>query len=162
MKTFFFLTKGVVRLYIQSDEAEEITLYQLKEVEQCIVNTASTMSQTEAIGSAVTVSDIEDYLLDLKSIKELAHRCDAYQSFLFSIYTLRMNALAQLINDLQFKHLDERILKWLRAQQTNSIETTHENIANELGTTRVVVSRILKDLEKISKVKLSRGIITLL
>ena len=157
-----FLTKGVVRLYIQSDAAEEITLYQLKEGEQCIVNTASTLSQTEAIGTAVTASDIEGYLLDVASVKALANRSDAYQSFLFSIYTLRMGDLAKLINDLRFKQLDERILEWLESQKSNPIKTTHEHIANELGTTRVVVSRILKELEKASKLKLSRGAIELM
>ena len=157
-----FLTEGIVRLYIQSDEADEITLYELNAGEQCIVNTASTMSQTEAIGSAVTVTDIEGYLLDVQTVKELTHSSDVYQSFLFSIYTLRMGSLAQLVNDLKFKKLDERILEWLKAKKTQHIHITHESIANELGTSRVVVSRVLKELENSSKLILSRGTIQLL
>jgi len=157
-----FLTSGKVRLYIQSDNGDEITLYQLSAGEQCIVNTASIMSQTEAIGSAVTLSDIEGYLLDVHSVKELARTSDTYQSFLFSIYTLRMESLAKLVNDIKFKHLDERILEWLKAQNTQKIETTHEEIANELGSTRVAVSRVLKELEKSSQLLLSRGVIELL
>lgn len=161
-ENILFLTSGKVRLYIQSDGGDEITLYQLNSGEQCIVNTASTISQTEAIGSAVTLSDIEGYLLDVTSVKELAHTSDAYQSFLFSIYTLRMGSLAKLINDIKFKHLDERILEWLKAQNTQKIETTHEEIANELGSTRVAISRVLKELEKNSKLLLSRGVIELI
>ncbi len=157
-----FLTKGKVRLYIQSDDADEITLYQLNEGEQCIVNTASTLSETEAIGSAITVSDIEGYLLDTKNVKELAHMSDTYQSYLFSIYTLRISALAKLVNDIKFKKLDERILDWLKAQNTKTIATTHENIANELGSTRVVVSRVLKELEKNKQVVLTRGVISIM
>lgn len=157
-----FLTSGKVRLYIQSDDANEITLYQLNEGEQCIVNTASTLSQTEAIGSAITLTDIEGYLLDTKSVKKLAHMNDKYQSFLFSIYTLRISALAKLVNDIKFKKLDERIFDWLKSQNTQTIATTHETIANELGSTRVVVSRILKELEKSGKVLLTRGIIKVL
>lgn len=161
-ENILFLTSGKVRLYIQSDNGDEITLYQLNAGEQCIVNTASIMSQTEAIGSAVTLSDVEGYLLDVHSVKELARTSDAYQSFLFSIYTLRMESLAKLINDIKFKHLDERILEWLKAQHTHKIATTHEEIANELGSTRVAVSRVLKELEKSSKLLLSRGVIELL
>lgn len=157
-----FLTKGSVRLYIQSDDADEITLYQLNPGEQCIVNTASTISQSEAIGSAVTTSDIEGYLLDVSSVKRLAHMSDVYQSFLFSLYTLRMNDLAQLVNDIKFKKLDERVLQWLEKQHTNPITTTHETIANELGSNRVVISRVLKNLEKQGKITQSRGEITLL
>lgn len=156
-----FLTDGKVRLYIQSDDGSEITLYHLNAGEQCIVNTSSTLSQTEAIGSAITLTNIEGYLLDVRSVKELAHTSDTYQAFLFSIYTLKMSDLAKLINDIKFKNLDERILKWLNTQNTKTIYTTHEKIANELGSTRVVVSRILKELEKNSKVKLARGTIIL-
>jgi len=156
-----FLTEGKVRLYIQSDNADEITLYQLNAGEQCIVNTASTISETEAIGSAVTVTDIEGYLLDTKSVKELAHMSDEYQSFLFSIYTLRMSDLAKLVNDIKFKKLDARILEWLKSQDSKVIHTTHETIANELGSTRVVVSRLLKELEKSGKIIITRGAIEL-
>ncbi|WP_373001870.1 Crp/Fnr family transcriptional regulator [Sulfurimonas sp.] len=160
-ENILFLTEGKVRLYIQSDDADEITLYQLNSGEQCIVNTASNISQTEAIGSAITVTDIEGYLLDTKSVKELAHMNDAYQSFLFSIYTLRMSALAKLINDIKFKKLDARVLEWLNAQNEKTIKTTHETIANELGSTRVVISRVLKELENLGKVILARGEIEL-
>jgi len=161
-ENILFLTSGKVRLYIQSDEGDEITLYQLNAGEQCIINTASTISQTEAIGSAVTVTDIEGYLLDVKSVKELAHSSDAYQSYLFSVYTLRMGDLAKLINDIKFKQLDERVSAWLKAQSQKSIQTTHETIANELGSSRVVISRVLKELEKNGKITLNRGTITLM
>lgn len=157
-----FLTKGNVRLYIQSDAADEITLYQLNPGEQCIINTASNISQTQAIGSATTVTDIEGYLLDTKNIKKLAKMSDVYQNFLFSLYTLRMSALAKLVNDIKFKKLDERVLEWLLSQNKRSIQTTHERIANELGSTRVVISRVLKELENSEKVVLTRGEIELI
>ena len=157
-----FLTSGQVRLYIQSENGEEITLYQLNEGEQCIINTASLMSQTEAIGSAVTITDIEGFLLDVSSVQELTQTSNAYQSFLFSIYTLRMGSLAKLVNDIKFKNLDERILDWLLSKNTKYIKTTHEKIANELGSTRVAVSRVLKELEHGSKLILTRGEIELL
>ena len=156
-----FLTSGRVRLYIQSDDADEITLYELNAGEQCIVNTASIISQTEAIASALTITDIEGYLLDVKSVKELAHTSNVYQGFLFEIYTLRMGALAKLINDIKFKKLDQRILEWLESKNEKSIQTTHEQLANDLGSSRVVVSRVLKELEKSGKIVLSRGAIKL-
>jgi len=157
-----FLTSGEVRLYIQSDEADEITLYHLNPGEQCIVNTASTLSQTEAIGSAVTLSDIEGYILDMHSVKELAHNSNAYQTYLFSIYTLRMGNLIKLINDIKFKNLDQRIIDWLQSKNEKEIKTTHEAIANELGSTREVISKVLKSLENDGMVKLGRGSITLM
>lgn len=160
--SILFLTSGEVRLYIQSDDANEITLYHLHPGEQCIVNTASTLSQSEAIGSAITLTDIEGYILDMYSVKELAHNSDVYQSFLFSIYTLRMANLARLVNDLQFKNLDQRILEWLYSKTEKEIKTTHKTIANDLGSSREVVSKILKSLENDGIIELSRGSIKLM
>ncbi len=157
-----FLTSGEVRLYMQSEEADEITLYHLSPGEQCIVNTASTLSQTEAIASAVTLTDIEGYILDMYSVKELAHNSLAYQNFLFSIYTLRMGDLAQLVNDIKFKNLDQRVMDWLQAKESKEIKTTHEAIANDLGSSREVISKVLKSLENDGIIELGRGFIRLM
>ena len=157
-----WLTKGEVRLYTQSDEIEEITLYTLKAGEQCIVNTASLLSQTEAIASAETVTDIEGYLIDVESVKKLAKLSDVYQSYLFSLYQLRFEELTSLISDIKFKRLDTRILEWLKKQPTSPIEITHEELAIKLGSSRVVISRLLKELEQKNRVTLHRGKIALL
>ncbi|MCD6212091.1 MAG: Crp/Fnr family transcriptional regulator, partial [Sulfurovum sp.] len=157
-----WLTKGEVRLYTQSDEIEEITLYTLKAGEQCIVNTASLLSQTEAIASAETMTDIEGYLIDGESVKTLAKLSDVYQSYLFSLYQLRFEELTSLIGDIKFKRLDTRILDWLRKQPTDIIEITHEELAIKLGSSRVVVSRLLKELEQKGTLALYRGKIELL
>jgi len=157
-----WLTKGNVRLYAQAEGIEEITLYTLQPGEQCIVNTASLLSQTQAIASAETVTDIEGYLIDVKSIKKLSKISDVYQDYLFSLYQLRFSSLANLINDIKFKRLDERILNWLQKQDAKVIETTHEFIGNELGSSRVVISRLLKELEQQGKVIHHRGKIELI
>jgi len=73
-----------------------------------------------------------------------------------------MGSLAKLVNDIKFKKLDERVLEWLQSQDDKIIEITHEKIANELGSSRVVISRVLKELEKQTKISLSRGTIELL
>jgi len=156
------LTSGEVRLYIQAEGTDELTLYTLKAGEQCIINTASTLSSTEAIGSAITQTDIQGYLLKEEVVKSLMHQNDAYQKYIFSLYTIRMGSLATLIEDIKFRRLDERILKWLQAQGDSLISIKHEELANVLGTSRVVISRTLKELEHKNKVKLSRGHITLL
>lgn len=152
-----WLTSGEVRLYTQSDTIEEVTLYTLKAGEQCIVNTASLLSGTDAVASAETVTDIEGYLIDVESVKTLSKMSDVYQSYLFSLYQLRFEELTSLINDIKFKRLDTRILEWLNKQPEKMIETTHEQLATELGSSRVVVSRLLKELEQKGTIRLYRG-----
>ena len=157
-----WLTQGKLRLYTQSDTFEEITLYTLKTGEQCIVNTASLLSQTKAVASAETITDIEGYLIDAQSVKKLARMSDAYQNYLFSLYQLRFEELTELINDIKFKRLDERILTWMLKQPEKTITVTHDELAKILGTSRVVVSRLLKNMELNGTVILHRGKIELL
>jgi CRP/FNR family transcriptional regulator len=156
------LTKGEVRLYIQDEGVESIDLYTLKEGEQCIVNTASSISDTDAIATAESITDIEGYIIDKESIKKLSALSPVYQSYIFSLYTIRMADLAMLINDIKFKKLDVRLLEWLQKNSETNIKMTHEEIANSLGSSRVVISRTLKELEKKGKVKLHRGSVEVL
>lgn len=156
------LTKGEVRLYIQDEGVESIDLYTLKEGEQCIVNTASSISNTDAIATAETITDIEGYLLEKESIQRLSALSPVYQSYIFSLYTIRMADLAALINDIKFKKLDLRLLEWLHKHEETNIKITHEEIANSLGSSRVVISRTLKALEKKGEVILHRGSIEIL
>ena len=82
---------------------------------------------------------------------------DVYQSYLFSLYQLRFEDLTGLINDIKFKRLDTRIVEWLDKQPLSMIDSTHEQLAQELGSSRVVISRLLKELEQKGIVKLHRG-----
>ena len=157
-----FLTKGEVRLYIQDKGIESIELYILKEGEQCIVNISSTISDTNAIATAETITNIEGYILNKESIKKLYTLSYVYQSYIFSLYTIRMADLATLINDIKFKKLDIRLLEWLQKRREKRLKITHEEIANSLGSSRVVISRTLKELEKRGKVILHRGSIEVL
>ena len=83
-----FLTKGEVRVFTQNEEGEEKDLYTLKPGKQCIVNTASTLSQSKAIATSVAQTDIEGYILDMYSVKDFAKMNDAYCEYLFSLYSL--------------------------------------------------------------------------
>jgi|FLOH01.1.fsa_nt_gi CRP/FNR family transcriptional regulator, anaerobic regulatory protein len=157
-----FLIKGKVKLYLQTLDAEEITLYVLTPGEQCIVNTASLLSSSEATGTAVALEDIEGYMLAKNDVKKLIQMSPYYLEYIFSLYTLRMQDLAYLIEDIKFKRLDERLMQYLLKQATNLIFITHEELSSHLGSPRAVISRTLKELEKQKKLVLYRGSIKLL
>ena len=80
-KEILLLTKGTIRLYIQGEGISEIELYTLNPMEQCIVNTTSAINLTPAIGSAVTTSDIEGYMLDREIVLELMGVNERYRSY---------------------------------------------------------------------------------
>ncbi|MCH5684638.1 helix-turn-helix domain-containing protein [Niabella sp. W65] len=82
------------------------------------------------------------------------------------MYHKRFEELLEIVNAITFKKIDERLLALLRKKQeltgNNILNITHEQLANELGTARVVVSRLLKQLEEMGTVRLGRNKITLM
>lgn len=86
--------------------------------------------------------------------------------YIFRLYHKRFEELLEIVNAITFKKIDERLLNLLikkrELTENNILHITHEQLANELGTARVVVSRLLKQLEEIGKVRLGRNKITLM
>lgn len=156
------LGKGEIELYMYGENEKKIPLYALHEGEQCVINTSSTISQTPAIGTAQSLSDVEGWLINEAVVKHLMHQSPTYLNYVFSLFTIKLDALATLIQDIKFKKLDSRILEWLRAHHSTIVQATHEEIAEALGTSRVVISRVLKDLEKQNLIRLHRKEIEIL
>ncbi len=151
------LESGKVRLYLHGDNDETITLYHLMPNEQCIVNTSSTITNTPAVATAEAVCDINGWLFPKEAVRELMMRSAKYQEYIFSLFTIRLASLAEIIEDIKFNRLCARLIRWLLSQNTKELSVTHEHIAEELGSARVVISRILKVLEKDGLVELGRG-----
>lgn len=161
-KDILLLEEGTVKLLIYGDIDEVISLYEISKGEQCIINTSSTLSNSEAIATAQTTTDIKGWLVPQKISRELMLKSEAYQEYIFSLFALKFNTLTTLIEDIKFKRLDTRILEYLKSKDESIISMTHEQIANDLDTSRVVISRVLKDLENKEILKLHRGKIELL
>lgn len=150
------LEKGTIQLFVYGQIDEIISLYEIKESQQCIINTASTISQTPAIATAQTKTDITAWLIPTNIIRDLIIKSPSYQQYIFSLFALKLTTLTTLIEDIKFKRLDSRILDFLQNKKEKFIDITHEEIATTLGTSRVVVSRVLKDLENKKLIKLHR------
>ena len=158
-KNILFLTNGLVRVYRRHISGKEITLYYLRPFEQCNVNLNSALSNTPAIGTAITVEEIEGLMIPSEIIKEVYAKEEAYQQYIFDMFSLRLENLAILIEDLRFEKIDNRLMKWIESQNNDIIHTTHEELASHLGTSREVISRLLKKFEQEGIVELARGII---
>lgn len=161
-KDILFLTDGSVRVYRHHESGQEITLYFLAPLEQCNVNLNSAFTDTPAIGTAVSETEIEGFILPAKIIKELYTTEVAYQQYIFGLFATRMEGMAILVEDLRFKKMDERLFNWLKHLNTTVINITHDKLASHLGTSREVVSKLLKELEHQGVLKLTRGQIELL
>ena len=156
------LKEGTVQLMMYGSINELIPLYEIQKGEQCIINTSSTLSNTTTIATAQTKTAIKGWLIPSNIIKELMIKSPAYQEYIFSLFSIKFSALTTLIEDIKFKKLDTRILESLKMKNEKIIQITHKELANDLGTSRVVISRVLKDLENKNLIKLHRKKIELL
>lgn len=161
-KDILLLEEGLVQLLIYGTEDEILPLYEVQKGEQCIINTSSALSNTTAIATAQTKTAIKGWLIPASIVQKLMIKSSLYQQYIFSLFTLKFSALTTLIEDIKFKRLDSRVIDYLKHKNSSIIEITHEELANELGTSRVVISRILKDLENKQIIKLHRKKIELL
>jgi len=161
-KDILFLVDGSVRVYRLHESGQEITLYFLENGEQCNVNLNSAFTDTPAIGTAVCESEVEGYLLPADVVKTIYAAEAPYQQFVFTLFARRLEGMAGLIEDVRFKKLDHRLLDWLHEQESDTINITHEKLASHLGTSREVISRLLKEFEHNGIVNLFRGRIEVL
>ena len=161
-ETILFVVSGRVRVYRHHESGQSLTLYYLETGEQCNVNFTSANNSAPAVGTAETETEVVGFDVPVEYIVKLFKKDSVYQQFVFDLYTKRMEHMAEMIEDIRFTKLDDRVLAWLRDQESKTIEMTHETIAMHHGTSREVISRLLKRFEKEGLVKLSRGSIEVL
>jgi CRP/FNR family transcriptional regulator len=158
-----FVISGEIRVYKTGQSGREITLYEIGPGETCILNASCILSGTSYPANAVTVSDVAMLLIPSSDFRRLVDRHEEMRDFVFTLLSRRLSGVMELVEEVAFGRMDERLLDYLIEKSENGkLETTHQNIANDLGTSREVVSRLLKDLERKQEVRLSRNSITLL
>jgi CRP/FNR family transcriptional regulator len=157
-----FLTKGRVRVTRQHENGQSVLLYYFSQGEQCNVNFTSSYNSAPAVGTAIAETDLEGYDVPAELIAKLFVEDKEFQRYVFDQYVNRLESMASLIEEIRFLSLDTRLLHWLQSETSNEIYLSHEQIGEIIGTSREVVSRILKSFEKNGIVKLSRKKIELL
>lgn len=157
--TILFLTKGRVRVSRQHESGQSVLLYYFEQGEQCNVNFTSSYNSAPAVGTAVAETDLEGYDIPVELIARLFVEDKEFQRYVFDQYVKRIDSMATQIEDIRFSSLDTRLLHWLQSQGEKTIHITHEELGEILGSSREVISRILKGFEKNGVVKLSRKVI---
>jgi len=157
------LLSGEIRVYKIGQTGREITLYEIGPGETCILNASCILSGQTYPANAVTLSDAGLFLVPSAAFRRLISEHEMMREFVFTLLSRRLSGVMELVEEVAFGHMDERLLDYLVEKSAdNKLETTHQKIANDLGTSREVVSRLLKDLERKGRVQLSRNAVTLL
>ncbi|MCF6310685.1 MAG: Crp/Fnr family transcriptional regulator [Sulfurimonas sp.] len=154
-----FLTKGRVRVTRQHENGQSVLLYYFEQGEQCNVNFTSSYNSAPAVGTATAETDLEGFDIPVELIAKLFVEDKEFQRYVFDQYVKRLADMASLIEDIRFSSLDTRLFNWLQDQEDKELHISHEELGDILGTSREVISRLLKAFEKNGIVKLSRRLI---
>ncbi|WP_294332931.1 Crp/Fnr family transcriptional regulator [Chryseobacterium sp. sg2396] len=158
--------KGMMKVMRTEEDGREILLYYIKAGESCIMSFLGGMHNEKSIVKAEVEEDTEILFLPVDKVSLFIKEYPEWLDYIFRLYHKRFEELLDIINAIAFKKVDERLLNLLHKKSeilnANTLIITHEQLANELGTARVVVSRLLKQLEDSGKLKLGRNKIILL
>lgn len=158
--------KGTLKVIRTDEYGKEILLYYIKPGESCIMSFLGGLHNDTSKVKAEVEDDAEILFLPIDKVSLFIKEYPQWLDYIFRLYHKRFEELLDMVNAIAFKKVDERLLNLLKKKSdlTNSrtISITHEQLANELGTARVVVSRLLKQLEENGSVQLGRNNITLL
>jgi CRP/FNR family transcriptional regulator len=160
------VVKGSIKVARTEDDGREILLYYIKAGESCIMSFLGGLHNETSKVKAEVEEDAEILFLPLDKVSLFIKEYPQWLDYIFRLYHKRFEELLDVINAIAFKKVDERLLDLLKKKQAlinnNTIQITHEQLAHELATARVVVSRLLKQLEENGVVLLGRNKITLL
>lgn len=155
---------GELLLSKHGESGRAITLYRVEDGESCILSTLSILNQELFPAEATSRSASSLVLVPAEVLRLLIDRDERWRQFVFSTYHQRLSGLIALIEEVVFGKLDVRLAELLleRSERRGGVlRTTHQELAEELGSSREVVSRLLKEWERQGLLKLRRGEIAL-
>lgn len=163
--SFIWLLEGTIRVFKNSTNGREITLYRINQGEPCPLNVRRLLLGETYSAEAITETDVTILTLTHAQFHSAIDSSKAFRYYILNFLSQRIGGIIDLVSEATFEQLEFRLARLLCQSFARSnghpITSTHEQLANELGTSREVVSRILKVLECQKCIKLARGKIDL-
>lgn len=160
-----FILEGAIKILKEDKNGEELLLYYLEAGDTCSMTISTGMGKNKSKIRAVVEEEATVLFIPLNKSFEWLGKYDSWRNFIFSNYEAKFIELLEAIDSLAFSNMEERVLKYLsdkaKVLGTLELSNTHQDIAEDLHSSRVVISRILKKLEQDSKLKIHRNRILL-
>ena len=166
IKTMPLLLNGAIKILREDENGDELLLYFLERGDTCAMTLTCCMGQSKSRIRAIAETDGALLMIPVEKMEDWLTKYKTWRNFVFDSYNVRLMEMLEAIDTLAFMNLDERLYKYLtdkaKVLGTTEINTTHQEIAYEMHTSRVVISRLLKALELKGKIKLHRNKIEIL
>jgi len=155
------IVEGCVRVFRNSHEGREVTLYRVEPGQLCIHNLNNLVDGIHSQITASTEGTMRGLVISRQAFHDALDQSPSFRNYVLRTLTERLSLMTNLVSGFAFDRLDLRVAVWLIEQFDRScghpIKITHCEIAHELGTTREMISRILKDFEHKRCIQLARG-----
>ena len=156
---------GRIKVFNTSEE-KDLLLYYIRPGESCVMSFSACMTQSPSRIEAITEEDTDVLLIPSEKLYDWLKRFPSLNTFLFEIYNKRYLELLETVDQLVSWNMEARLMKYLKNKTENEssdvLHSTHQQIAQDLGTAREVISRVLKKLQNEGKIRLSRNSIEVL
>jgi CRP/FNR family transcriptional regulator len=166
IKSMPLLISGAIKILREDDKGDELLIYFIERGDTCAMTLSCCMGQKKSEIRAVAETPTKLIMIPVEKMSEWMGKYKSWQNFILQSYHDRMTELLEAIDSIAFLKMDERLLKYLRdkamVNHDDLISVTHQEIALDLHTSRVVVSRLLKTLENKGKIELHRNSIKIL
>lgn len=151
--------EGRARVYKLSESGREITLYRVEPGDSCILTASCIMSGVEFPASVATETRVEAIIIPPAILRRWVNQYDVWSEFLWGMLSSRFAEVISLVEEVAFQRVDKRTAEYLLhlAGADGKIKKTHQDIAADIGSSREVISRILKEFEHKGLITLSRG-----
>jgi len=155
------ILSGVVKIIRQENEDEELALYYLERGDTCAISFVNCIDRKKSILKGLVEQDVEVVFVPVECVDNWLQKYKTWRRFIIDSYHLRLIEMVDAIDGLAFMKLKKRMFKYLiekvKITQENILDITHQEIANDLNSSRVVVSRMLKKLEQENKIVMRRN-----
>ncbi|GAB3720760.1 Crp/Fnr family transcriptional regulator [Flavobacterium koreense] len=161
IKNMPLLLKGAIKILREDFDEGELLLYFIEKGDTCAMTMACCLGDTKSEIKAVAETDVKLIMIPVNKMEEWLGKYKSWRNFVFNSYNNRLKEMLTAIDNLAFMNMDERLLNYLfekaKINKTNHVQNTHQEIAYDLHTSRVVISRLLKALENEGRIKLHRA-----
>jgi CRP/FNR family transcriptional regulator len=161
IKSIPLLLNGAIKVSRVDENDDELLLYFIESGDTCAMTLNCCMNQSKSAIKAIAENDVKMVMVPVEKMDEWLVKYKSWRSFIMESFQMRLNEVLQTVDSIAFLKMDERLLQYLQDKTKIShdvtLHTTHEEIARDLHTSRVVISRLLKKLEINGDVKLHRN-----
>jgi len=161
IKSMPLLLSGAIKILREDEDSNELVIYYLEQGDTCAMTINCCLGLAKSEIRAIAENDTKLVMIPVAKMSEWMSKYKSWQNFILQSYNDRLKEMLEAIDTIAFFKMDERLLKHLKdkalVNHNDVMQVTHKEIANDLHTSRVVVSRLLKSLEKEGKIEMNRN-----